>query len=74
VAADQYTFGTHVAISQLRPGDLVFWADNPAQPATIHHVAMYIGGERMVNAPYTGQVVRTDWIDGPGFVELGTRP
>jgi cell wall-associated NlpC family hydrolase len=74
VAADQYNVGTHVAISQLRPGDLVFWADNPAQPATIHHVAMYLGGDHMVNAPYTGQVVRTDWIGGSGFVALGTRP
>jgi cell wall-associated NlpC family hydrolase len=74
VAADQYNFGTHATIAQLRMGDLVFWADNPAQPSSIYHVAMYIGGHHMVNAPYTGQVVRTDWIGGPGFVSLGTRP
>jgi cell wall-associated NlpC family hydrolase len=74
VAATQYGFGTHVAVAQLRTGDLVFWADNPAQPSSIYHVAMYVGGHHMVNAPYTGQVVRTDWIGGPGFVNTGTRP
>ena len=74
VAAQQYDFGAHVSLNQLRIGDLVYWADDPSQPATIHHVAMYIGGDHMVNAPYTGQVVRTDWIGGTGFVALGTRP
>jgi hypothetical protein len=74
VANAQYNFGTHVAISQLLPGDLVFWADNPAQPVTIHHVAMYIGAGYMVNAPYPGQVVGIDSIGGTGFVALGTRP
>jgi cell wall-associated NlpC family hydrolase len=74
VAADQYNFGTHVAISRLHIGDLVFWASNPGLPSTIEHVAMYIGGDHMVNAPFTGQVVRTDWIGGPGFVNLGSRP
>jgi cell wall-associated NlpC family hydrolase len=74
VAADQYNYGTHVAISQLQIGDLVFWAANPAQPSTIEHVAMYIGGEHMVDAPHTGTVVQTDWIGGPGFVAMGSRP
>ncbi|HWG73775.1 MAG TPA: NlpC/P60 family protein [Acidimicrobiales bacterium] len=74
VAADQYNFGAHVTIAQLRIGDLVYWASNPSDPATIEHVAMYIGGGHMVNAPYTGTVVRTDWIGGPGFVNLGSRP
>jgi cell wall-associated NlpC family hydrolase len=74
VAADQYNFGTHVDIADLHIGDLVFWASNPAQLSSIEHVAMYIGGDHMVNAPYTGQVVRTDWIGGPGFVSLGDQP
>jgi hypothetical protein len=74
VAADQYNYGSHVAISDLVIGDLVFWASNPADPASIEHVAMYIGDGQMVNAPYTGQVVRTDWIGGTGFVSLGSRP
>jgi hypothetical protein len=33
-----------------------------------------VGGQYMVNAPYTGQVVSTSWIGGSGFVGQGTRP
>jgi cell wall-associated NlpC family hydrolase len=46
----------------LVPGDLVFFADNPGNPSTIHHVGMYIGGGLMVEAPHTGAVVRTSSI------------
>ena len=46
----------------LVPGDLVFFADNPGNPSTIHHVGMYIGRGLMVEAPYTGAVVRTSSI------------
>ena len=46
----------------LVPGDLVFFADNPRNPSTIHHVGMYIGRGLMVEAPYTGAVVRTSSI------------
>jgi peptidoglycan DL-endopeptidase CwlO len=46
----------------LVPGDLVFFADNPGNPGTIHHVGMYIGKGMMVEAPYTGAVVRTSSI------------
>ncbi|HET6965881.1 MAG TPA: C40 family peptidase [Acidimicrobiales bacterium] len=74
VAADQYNFGTHVPISALQDGDLVFWASSPADPSSIEHVAMYIGGHHMVEAPYTGQLVKTNWIGGTGFVGNGTRP
>ncbi|HET7517410.1 MAG TPA: NlpC/P60 family protein, partial [Actinomycetes bacterium] len=43
-------------------GDLVFFADSPGNPGTIHHVGMYIGKGMMVEAPYTGAVVRTSSI------------
>jgi peptidoglycan DL-endopeptidase CwlO len=46
----------------LVPGDLVFFADNPRNPSTIHHVGMYIGHGLMVEAPHTGAVVRTSSI------------
>lgn len=51
----QWTAGQHVARNNLRPGDLLFFGGSPA---TIHHVAMYVGGGRMVEAPYTGAQVR----------------
>jgi cell wall-associated NlpC family hydrolase len=48
----QWNSGTHVARSQLRPGDLVFFYSD------LHHVGMYVGGGNMINAPQTGDVVR----------------
>jgi peptidoglycan DL-endopeptidase CwlO len=58
VSVDQFNAGPHVAVADLLPGDLVFYADDPANPATIHHVGMYIGKGLMVHAPHTGDVVR----------------
>ncbi|MFL6104330.1 MAG: NlpC/P60 family protein [Actinomycetes bacterium] len=58
VSRAQWGAGRHVAVANLLPGDLVFYADNPADPATIHHVGMYIGNGLMVHAPHTGDVVR----------------
>jgi len=52
-ALAQYESLPHVNISDLQPGDLVFFGSD------IHHVGMYIGGGMMVNAPQTGDVVRT---------------
>jgi peptidoglycan DL-endopeptidase CwlO len=46
----------------LVPGDLVFFADTPTNPATIHHVGMYVGKGLMVEAPHTGAVVRVSSI------------
>ena len=69
----QWTSGPHVRLDQLRPGDLVFFAYNTARPATIHHVGIYIGGGRMVDAPYTGVDVRIDSIHEPGLIGA-TRP
>jgi peptidoglycan DL-endopeptidase RipA len=42
----------------MQPGDLVFYAYNPADPSTIHHVGIYIGAGNMIDAPYTGANVR----------------
>ncbi|MDQ1521086.1 MAG: hypothetical protein QOI55_2159 [Actinomycetota bacterium] len=67
VAANQFSAGTQVAVADLLPGDLVFFADNPADPATIHHVGLYIGGGLMVHAPHTGDVVRITSIDRDSY-------
>ena len=62
IAAAQAHVGTYIPPSAgfgaLRPGDLVFWATNPGNLATVHHVALYIGGGRVVQAPSTGSVVK----------------
>jgi cell wall-associated NlpC family hydrolase len=54
----QYEQIRHIDEDELRPGDLIFWAVNPDDPGTIHHVAMYLGNGRMIHAPRTGQPVQ----------------
>jgi cell wall-associated NlpC family hydrolase len=61
VAADQQGVGTPVAADALEPGDLVFFGD----PA--YHVGIYVGNGTMIDAPYTGAVVRYDSIDRAGY-------
>jgi cell wall-associated NlpC family hydrolase len=74
-AAQQYDAGTHVPLSQLRPGDLVFWAGNNSQPSTIYHVAIYAGYGRVVHAPRSGTRVSTMSLQAWGQVmPLATRP
>ncbi|WP_329003886.1 C40 family peptidase [Kribbella sp. NBC_00709] len=57
-SAAQYEQIRHINEDDLRPGDLIFWATNPNDPGTIHHVAMYIGNGQMVHAPRTGKPVQ----------------
>ena len=52
----QYDAATPIRSSQLRPGDLVFWGSS-SNPSSIFHVALYIGGGRMIHAPRTGRPV-----------------
>ena len=70
----QWVSGPHVPLAGLRRGDLVFYAFNSADPATIHHVGIYIGHGQMVDAPFTGSFVRIDSIYAfPGLIGA-TRP
>jgi cell wall-associated NlpC family hydrolase len=64
LAAAQYNDGPHVPRDQLQPGDLLFFATNPSEPSTIHHVALYFGGGRMIHAPHTGDHVRISQFTG----------
>ncbi|GAA2212971.1 hypothetical protein GCM10009850_084330 [Nonomuraea monospora] len=54
----QWRAGTRVPRSQLKPGDLLFFATNPNNSATIHHVVLNIDGKRYVHAPTTGSKVQ----------------
>jgi cell wall-associated NlpC family hydrolase len=69
----QWSAGRHVQVADLRPGDLVFFAHDPANPATIHHVGIYVGQGLMVHAPHTGALVRVDAVR-PGGYAGATRP
>jgi cell wall-associated NlpC family hydrolase len=70
---EQFRAGPPVAGGGLRPGDLVFWATDPTDPSTIHHVGIYVGQGLMVHAPYTGALVRFDPLH-PGGYAGATRP
>ncbi|MFJ9853621.1 NlpC/P60 family protein [Streptomyces sp. NPDC101150] len=68
VANDQWNAGPHPGRDELLPGDLVFFAYDLKDPRSIHHVGMYVGGGYMINAPYTGAVIRFDKIDTPDYI------
>jgi peptidoglycan DL-endopeptidase CwlO len=63
----QMADSTPVPISDLEPGDLLFYG-----PGGDEHVAMYVGHGTMIEAPYTGAVV---WLTpvrlGAGFAGAG---
>jgi cell wall-associated NlpC family hydrolase len=54
-SAAQYQQTKHITADQLRAGDLVFWGTSPN---TIHHVALYVGNDLIIQAPHTGDVVK----------------
>ncbi len=65
-AAAQYDAIAHVPLSDLQPGDLLFWGSGG-----ISHVGMYVGGGDVINAPETGEVVRIQAIWNDGLVGAG---
>ncbi|MEU4712262.1 NlpC/P60 family protein [Micromonospora purpureochromogenes] len=68
VSRDQYyaTRARSVDRSALLPGDLLFFASGSSW-TTIHHVGMYIGGGKMVQAPSTGDVVKISTVRWSGL-------
>ena len=54
VAADQARTGPAVPVSQLEPGDLLFYHTDPTAPGYISHVAIYLGNGWMIQAPQPG--------------------
>ncbi len=68
VAVDQARTGPQVPVSQLQPGDLLFYHTDPTAPSYISHVAIYLGKGLMIQAPEPGmnvQIVPADF--GSGF-------
>ncbi len=54
VAAEQALTGPLVPLSQLAPGDLLFYHTDPTAPDYISHVAIYLGEGEMLQAPEPG--------------------
>lgn len=68
----QWTAGKAVSLDALKPGDLLFFDDGTGNPGAIHHVGMYVGDDRMIDAPTEGQLVDVRSMDGDGHL-LGAR-
>ncbi|MFD5830571.1 NlpC/P60 family protein, partial [Lentzea sp. NPDC060358] len=64
----QYTSGRRVPLSQMAPGDMIFWG-----PGGGTHVALYLGGGMMVEAPHSGAVVRISPVRYGGIMPFVTR-
>ncbi|MGY1605387.1 C40 family peptidase [Geodermatophilus sp. SYSU D00815] len=62
----QYAALPKVARADLRAGDLVFWANDPGDPSTIYHVAIWLGDGTVLQAPQSGDVVKVSpmWWGG----------
>jgi cell wall-associated NlpC family hydrolase len=73
-AASQYYAGSvHPQPGEFLPGDLLFWSDGGI--GAIHHVAIYIGGGNVVQAPQSGDVVKVTPWDQVTYGYIGaTRP
>lgn len=69
VAVDQARTGPRVPVSDLQPGDLLFYFTDPTAPTYISHVAIYLGSGMMIQAPEPGMNVEVvpAIVGGSGF-------
>jgi peptidoglycan DL-endopeptidase CwlO len=71
-ASAQFTRSKRVSVGSIQRGDLVFWSKGSAK--SIYHVAIYLGGGKMIHAPRPGRSVEivsfTYWIKP----DLASRP
>lgn len=59
-AAEMSHVGEKVSMSNLKPGDLVFFN---TMRRTFSHVGIYIGDNKFVHSPSTGSTIRVDDLD-----------
>jgi len=65
----QATVGRPVtSLAAALPGDLLFFAGSDGTASSPGHVAIYVGGDQMIDAPYTGSSVRVESIPTAGSV------
>lgn len=69
-AAAQYAAVAPVSTSALQPGDLLFYY-NLDGDSMVDHVAMYVGGGEVIQAPYTGATVSYSPIYYGGLIGAG---
>lgn len=66
--------GRLVPLSDMVPGDLIFYADNGDIGNSAYHVTMYVGGGQMIEAPYDGVPVRVVTVRYYDIVPYAGRP
>ncbi|KGM15185.1 hypothetical protein N867_11045, partial [Actinotalea fermentans ATCC 43279 = JCM 9966 = DSM 3133] len=71
---DQYRSYYKVPYDQMRPGDLIAWGTNAADPGSVYHVAMFIGNGQMVEASRPGVPVRVVNIRWQSTMPYAARP
>lgn len=71
-AGSQYTQTKRVSVGKIKRGDLLYWSNGG--PGSIYHVALYLGGGQMIQAPRPGRGVEivslSYWIQP----DLASRP
>jgi cell wall-associated NlpC family hydrolase len=67
----QWSETRRVPISDLQPGDLVFFG---ATGETSHHVGLFVGNGKMIEAPHSGALVRYASIWRGDILPYGGRP
>ena len=68
----QYGQGTQVPLDAAQPGDLVFWSSDGSQSG-IYHVAIYLGDDKMIEAPTFGMTVRVTSMRYSGVMPYAVR-
>jgi cell wall-associated NlpC family hydrolase len=66
VTTQQIHDGVAVDRAHLRAGDMVFFQDSSGY---VHHVGMYIGDDKFLHAPHTGDVVKISSLNEPYYVQ-----
>jgi cell wall-associated NlpC family hydrolase len=73
-AAFQYQASHPIGYGDLRPGDLLFWATDGSDSNTIYHEAIYIGDQKMIQAPRSGEDVEISSMWMWGAIQFYGRP
>ncbi|MEO5834693.1 MAG: NlpC/P60 family protein [Nakamurella sp.] len=70
----QYNIGSRIAKENLQPGDLLYWANNTSDPTTIHHVAIWLGNDQILEARQSGTFVMISKMRWSGGYIGASRP
>jgi cell wall-associated NlpC family hydrolase len=67
-SGSQYDMGRKIPSSQMRRGDVIFYGPGGSQ-----HVALFLGGGQMLEAPYTGSTVKVSPVRTSGMTPYVVR-